>query len=120
MKRLILLGVLLLSFLGYASVSLFGSLTPYKAFAEAKASGQHVQIKGRLDATTPPAMQGQDFCFTLDDEAGTTLPVRYQGAKPEGFDEAHHIVAVGHWENNAFLADKLLLKCPSKYEREKG
>ena len=46
--------------------------------------------------------------------------VRYKGVKPDNFDEAYHVVAIGKYTGDAFAADKLLIKCPSKYEAEKG
>ncbi len=48
------------------------------------------------------------------------MEVRYHGQKPDQFDQAHHIVAIGRYDGTAFQADKLLIKCPSKYEKEKG
>ena len=45
--------------------------------------------------------------------------MRYHGLKPDQFDEAYHIVAIGKCEGESFEADKLLIKCPSKYEKQK-
>ena len=36
--------------------------------------------------------------------------------KPQDFEKAEQIVIVGHTKNNVFVADKILMKCPSKYE----
>lgn len=33
--------------------------------------------------------------------------------------EVHHIVAVGKMQDGVFSSDKLLIKCPSKYEKQK-
>ena len=51
--------------------------------------------------------------------AGEELLVHYHGTKPDQFDEAHHIVAIGKMQGEAFSSDKLLIKCPSKYEQQK-
>ncbi|BAL83823.1 putative cytochrome c-type biogenesis protein CcmE [Selenomonas ruminantium subsp. lactilytica TAM6421] len=121
MNRKILLALLLLLFVGYAGWSFADSVTPYVGIEEARKSSSNVQVKGLLDKTAPaPHMEDKDFVFTLQDEdTGETMLVRYHGAKPDQFDQAHHIVAIGHFQDGAFGADKLLIKCPSKYEQQK-
>ena len=121
MNRKILLGVLLLAFVAYAGWSFADSVTPYVGIAEAQKSAGNVQVKGLLAKNAPaPHMEGDNFIFTLqDEETGETMPVRYHGTKPDQFDEAYHIVAVGRYKEGAFESDKLLIKCPSKYESQK-
>ncbi|TYZ21931.1 cytochrome c maturation protein CcmE domain-containing protein [Selenomonas ruminis] len=120
MNRKILLGILILAFLGYAGYSFVDSVTPYVGIAEAQKASGSVQVKGLLaESAEAPHMEGDYFVFTLrDEDTGETMPVRYHGAKPDQFDEAHHIVAVGKYKDGAFQADKLLIKCPSKYEQQ--
>ena len=122
MNRKILFVIIALAFLGYVGYSFMDSVTPYVGIAEAESSKSNVQVKGLLAKSAPaPAMDGDDFVFTLEDEAdGKTMEVRYHGQKPDQFDQAHHIVAIGHYDGTVFQADKLLIKCPSKYEKEKG
>ena len=121
MNRKILLIILLVSFVGYVGWTFNESVTPYVGIAEARLATGSVQVKGLLDDKAPsPHMEGNEFVFSLADEAtGETMAVRYQGAKPDQFDEAHHIVAVGKYYDEAFHANKLLIKCPSKYEQAK-
>ena len=122
MKRKILLIALLLAFAGYAGWSFADSVTPYVGIKEAKAAtSSSVQVKGLLAKDAPaPHMEGNDFVFTLqDEETGEELLVHYHGTKPDQFDEAHHIVAIGKMQGEAFSSDKLLIKCPSKYEQQK-
>ena len=98
MKRKILLVALLLAFVGYAGWSFADSVTPYVGIKEAKAAtSSSVQVE----------------------ETGEELLVHYHGTKPDQFDEAHHIVAIGKMQGEAFSSDKLLIKCPSKYEQQK-
>ena len=122
MNRKIILAVLLLAFVGYAGWSFMDAVTPYVGIAEAQKSTGSVQVKGLLAKNAPaPHMEGDLFVFTLQDEdTGTQLLVRYKGTKPDQFDEAHHVVAIGKYQDGVFRADKLLIKCPSKYEKEKG
>lgn len=120
--RKYLLAALLLGFLGYAGWTFSSAVTPYVGIAEARQSKSNVQVKGLLDKEAPaPHMEGEEFVFVLQDEdTGETMPVRYHGGKPDQFDQAHHIVAIGKYREEAFRADKLLIKCPSKYEQEKA
>ena len=111
---------LILAFIGYAGYFFADAVTPYVDVAAAKRADHTVQVKGLLEPSAAPRMEGEDFLFTLRDEVtGETLPVRYHGMKPDQFDEAHHIVAVGKCQDGVFRADKLLIKCPSKYEKKK-
>jgi len=122
MNRKYLLILLILAFIGYAGYSFMDSVTPYVGIAEARKATSNVQVKGVLDKTAEtPHMEGNDFVFSLqDEETRESMPVRYHGTKPDQFDEAVHIVAVGQYKEGAFQTDKLLIKCPSKYESQKG
>ena len=118
--RKIFLIVLLVGFIGYAGLNLAESVTPYVSIAEARTSSSGVQVKGLLDKNFAPVQDGDKFNFSLQDEAtGETMRVIFDGVKPDQFDEAYHIVAVGKYEaaDETFHAKKLLIKCPSKYEQ---
>ena len=119
MKRTYLLAFLLLVFAGYAGWTFSETVTPYVGIAEARQAKSSVQVKGLLDRAAPaPHMEDREFVFVLrDEETGEAMPVRYHGTKPDQFDQAHHIVAIGKYEGEAFQARKLLIKCPSKYEQ---
>ena len=121
MNRGCILAVLLALFVGYAGWTFSETVTPYVGIAEARQSGSSVQVRGVLDPYSPaPHMEGRDFVFVLrDEETGDTMPVRYHGTRPDQFDRAHHIVAVGKYDGDSFQSEKLLIKCPSKYEQER-
>ena len=119
MNRSVLLAVLIGLFVAYAGLTLGESVTPYVSIAEAEASRSTVQVKGLLDERSAPEQVNDEFRFVLKDEDdGRTMPVRYAGVKPDRFEEAYHIVAIGKYDgaDGSFHANKLLIKCPSKYE----
>lgn len=121
MNRKILLIVLIAIFIGYAGWNLSESVTPYVNIAEAELAKGNVQVKGLLDKTIQPQQIDSEFNFTLkDEESGQTMPVKYRGTKPDQFDSAYHVVAIGKYstEDDTFHANKLLIKCPSKYENQ--
>ena len=120
--RKIFLIVLLVGFVAYAGFNLAESVTPYVSIAEARAAANSVQVKGLLDKNFEPQQTCDKFTFSLqDEETGETLKIKFDGVKPDQFDEAYHIVAVGKYEatDESFHAKKLLIKCPSKYESQK-
>ncbi|MBQ7454056.1 MAG: cytochrome c maturation protein CcmE, partial [Selenomonadaceae bacterium] len=110
--RKIFLVVLLVGFVAYAGMNLAESVTPYVSIAEARASSSNsVQVKGLLDKNFVPQQTCDEFTFSLaDEESGETLKIKFDGIKPDQFDEAYHIVAVGKYDttDNSFHAKKLL------------
>ena len=112
------IGLLIIIAFGAYSFTVFQtSLTPYVSFAQAKSSTGAVQVRGVLATEKITVTEnGKTVTFLLRDEAGEEVLVIYQGAKPEGLDQATSIVAVGKYQNDQFVAEKLLIKCPSKYQ----
>jgi cytochrome c-type biogenesis protein CcmE len=51
----------------------------------------------------------------LIDNAGIETKVTYNGSKPQDFERSEQIVITGKYQGNQFYADKILMKCPSKY-----
>jgi len=119
-KSYVLFGLIAL-FVLYAGWAFADSITPYVDIAEALSAAGFGRGQGLLDPDAPaPAQKGKDFVFGLVDESGEKMEVHYHGTEPDQFRSAHHIVAVGSYKDGAFEADRLLIKCPSKYEKIKG
>jgi cytochrome c-type biogenesis protein CcmE len=119
--RLYLLGVLLLlAFAGFSLTSFRDTLTPYVSYQQARDANRMVQVAGALQKGTS-AYEAADssLLFTLRDPKNQdTVRVRYHGLRPANFEDAISIVAIGRYDAHAkeFAADKLLVKCPSKYQ----
>ena len=45
-----------------------------------------------------------------------TIPVVYQGIKPDMFTEGRDVIIDGEYKDGVLQAQKLLTQCPSKYE----
>jgi len=58
------------------------------------------------------------FVFMLQDGDGKQLKIISNDPRPSNFEQAISIVAIGRYDQGeqAFLADDLLVKCPSKYQ----
>lgn len=122
MKNKWIIGVIvILIFGGFAFYSFSSSLSPYVTLDEAaKASGQ-VQVLGTIveEKEISFDLETDRLEFYLVDEEGTVTAVSYSGPRPDNLEESENIVIVGQYINGIFHAEKLLVKCPSKYETVK-
>jgi cytochrome c-type biogenesis protein CcmE len=93
---------------------------PYTtSVSEAVGSGRSVQLAGFLGSTGAYDQNG-NFTFDLQDGTGKLVKVIYPKPKPANFEQAVSVVAIGHYDagKQAFLADDMLVKCPSKYQEQ--
>lgn len=103
----------------YALTQFSSSLNPYVSFAEAKATSATVQVKGTLVKDKHAiTYENQELKFSVLDEKNNVVPVIYRGMKPDEFERAESVVVIGKYDGDHFTAEKLLVKCPSKYEKE--
>jgi cytochrome c-type biogenesis protein CcmE len=113
-------GLLLVAFAGFSFTAFKNSMTPYVSFERAREVNRVVQVAGALEKGSSKYVDTQEsLLFTLKDaKTSETLRVRYKGLKPANFEDAISIVAIGRFDEQAqeFAADKLLVKCPSKYQ----
>ncbi len=117
-KYIIGIGIIVV-FLVFAGVNFQQSLTPYVPISVAKAKGKTVQVKGaRVEGSENYDMDKKTFNFAIEDENGEAVKVIYSGVKPSNFERAKEIVVKGRFHNGTFMADEILVKCPSKYEAE--
>ncbi|MGM0652894.1 MAG: cytochrome c maturation protein CcmE [Bacillota bacterium] len=108
-------------FAAFAFYTFSSALNPYVTFAEAANASGIVQVSGQLvgEKAGYDAVGG-DLVFQLVDDEGTHMPVHYEGAKPTDFERADSVVVIGSVKDNYFQAERLLVKCPSKYEDEQN
>ncbi len=120
-KGYYLLGAtLLLAFAGFSATAFKETLTPYVPYEMARKGDRVVQVAGALEkGSSSYVAQEESLYFTLQDpKTKENMDVRYKGLKPANFEDAISIVAIGRYDETArkFEADKLLVKCPSKYQ----
>jgi cytochrome c-type biogenesis protein CcmE len=93
------------------------TLTPYLSFDEARKARGVVQVMGGLDKDSDRYNTArQELSFDLLDSGGRRMPVVYRGIRPGNFRDAISIVAIGRYRDGHVDAEKLLVKCPSKYQ----
>ena len=107
--------------------SFLDSTIQYVSIAEAKTSSEMVQVMGKISKEEVSYNTDESRLeFTIYDAAAETaesaerLKVVYYGVVPGNFDQATSVVAKGTSKENEFVADKLLVKCPSKYQGEES
>lgn len=109
--------VMALAFIGVGVTAFQKTLTPYLTFDEARKARGVVQVMGSLDKQSDRYdTTRQELSFDLLDSGGRRMPVVYQGIKPGNFKDAISIVAIGRYQKGRIEAEKLLVKCPSKYQ----
>lgn len=96
------------------------SASIYTDFATAEKASKDVHIVGewvqRDQAQYDP---GRDlFSFYLKDTLQKVELIHYYDPKPMNFEQAEKVVIIGGYRDNtaAFVAEKIVMKCPSKYE----
>ncbi len=120
MKKSYILGALaIIAAIVLAMFSFKSALTSYVTIEEAIRTERNVQVAGELvKDSTRFDITNNFLIFRLKESTGDEMDVHYKKSKPANFENASKIVAIGKYDKNkkAFLANELLVKCPSKYE----
>lgn len=97
-------------------------VSSYGDFKSAINSGERLKIVGTLDKEKPmnydPENTPNEFEFFLKDQKGEVKQVLLQKPKPQDFERSEQIVLTGKMKGEVFVADEILMKCPSKYKNE--
>lgn len=112
-------------------LSTAGDASSYVTFKEATAmavdqNDAKVHVVGRLNKSTAgeilgivyaPQLDANYFEFQLLDQNNELRKVIYSNPKPQDFERSEQVVVIGSMNNNGvFVCDKILMKCPSKYQ----
>jgi cytochrome c-type biogenesis protein CcmE len=133
MKISHIIGVIIIGIAIAAIVSTTGDASTYVTFKEAADMAQEgkttkVHVVGSLvkdpngkimGLTYNPKIDPNYFSFKLLDDSLQEREVVYLSPKPQDFERSEKIVIIGCMKHNTFVADKILLKCPSKYQDSK-
>lgn len=112
---LIILGVIAIGII----ISVFYSADKYSNFKDTRLMpDKEFQIIGNLEKSMPISEVDTGFFFFLKDKNNETAKIFYRGIKPIDFEKSEQIVITCRFFNGLFIASKLLLKCPSKYNKD--
>lgn len=116
-------GLVLLAVFSVLLIQSFGaSVGGYMDFAEAERTAATAHVVGTWDRDAGFAYDPQTnvFSFVMLDEGGARRPVRYHNPKPPNFEDADQVVVEGRVDGEAFVAEHILVKCPSKYNDQRA
>jgi cytochrome c-type biogenesis protein CcmE len=124
MKKIHILGILVIAVaIGVIFVSLKNT-SSYANFTEAMANPDtEYHVVGKLDKSIAPVYEPRinpdAFYFTMTDNNGVSKAVVLHKSKPQDFEKSEQIVLIGKMQGEAFHANDILMKCPSKYNDTK-
>jgi cytochrome c-type biogenesis protein CcmE len=118
----ILAGLALLLTLGSAGEGTFRYYSDVGSFVTAP-GGETDKLPARVHGFVVAGSIAKDLAaghvdFHVADQAGAkVLPVRFLGIDvPDLFKDGAEVVVEGHYDSGTFLAERVMAKCPSKYE----
>lgn len=119
MKKSHIIGIIIIAVAIGAIVSTFADSSSYASFNEAKTSEDEIHVVGQLvkekEMIYDPVKDANYFSFYMVDSKGEECKVVFSGSKPQDFERSEQIVLTGKMEDGQFRANKILMKCPSKY-----
>jgi cytochrome c-type biogenesis protein CcmE len=95
----------------------------YKMASNGNTASIHVvgELKKDVLGNVVGMQQGSDrvsFSFIMVDDQQKEQLVQYNQPMPTDFTKSEKVVVIGSYRGDSFIADKILLKCPSKYQEE--
>lgn len=101
-------------------VAFMQNASPYVTIAQARqTTADHLHLAGNLDKSSiSNDLINHRLTFKLKDVDGDVVTVVHSGDPPGNMGDATQVVAIGQMKGDVFYSDKLLVKCPSKYETE--
>ena len=131
MKKSHILAIVVIGIAIAIMISTAGDTSSYVNFTEAKnmAVKNSSDVKVHVVGTLKKDAQGQvmdiypspdklSFSFILLDDQNTPQEVYYNEPMPADFQRSEQVVIIGSYQGDVFVADKILLKCPSKYQEK--
>ncbi len=130
MKKSHLLGILIIAACVTIIITTAGDASSYVSFKEAHdmaAQGQDkkVHVVGQLKKTASgeivgiePSEDKLSFSFVMVDQNNQEQQVFYKEPMPADFTRSEQVVVIGGYHQDVFVADQILMKCPSKYQEQ--
>jgi cytochrome c-type biogenesis protein CcmE len=130
MKKSHMLGLVVIAIASVVIISTAGDASVYVSFGEAKSlaakgNQKKIHVVGQLATNeqgkvigVKPSPDQLSVTFMMVDQQNQIQEVYYNEPMPTDLLRSEQVVVVGSYRDNQFIADKILLKCPSKYEEE--
>ncbi len=130
MKKSHIFGVIIIGVAIMIIISTAGDASTYVTFGEAKEIAQNgddkkIHVVGALKKDPSGEVVGLktspdmlSFSFQMVDHNGVEQSVIFNEPMPADFLRSEQVVVVGAYNKDLFVASKILMKCPSKYQDE--
>jgi cytochrome c-type biogenesis protein CcmE len=113
--RLIIALVIVSLCMGMIYTTMAGT-SRYASFSTAwNEPGKKFTIIGKINRDKEIVSLPNHFEFYLIDETNTERKVIANESKPQDFERSEQVVVTGTVNGDQFVANRILLKCPSKY-----
>lgn len=128
MKKSSIIGLVVIAIAVAVIISTSGNASSYVTFDEAKTmavngKSNSIHVVGELKKNSAgqvlglsPSSDRLSVEFTLVDDNMQEQVVFLNQPMPNDLLKSEKVVVIGGYKNDRFIADKVLLKCPSKYE----
>lgn len=120
-------GLIIVLFVVWGASAFLKTTIQYVSIEEAAKARRTVQVMGKIDFdrvvynTEDSRLEFAIYDAEAREKVGaSSLNVLYYGVVPGNFDQATSVVLKGKAEGDHFVAEQMLVKCPSKYQGEGG
>ena len=121
--RYIIGGIIIVLFLIWGTSAFLKTTIQYVSIEEARHSQQIVQVMGKIDFDRVIYdIENSRLKFSIYDAetanpaVAPRLDVVFTGVVPGNFEQATTVVLKGKSSGDVFVAEQMLVKCPSKYQ----
>ncbi len=118
-------GVIIVLFLIWGTSAFLKTTLRYVSIEEARRSERTVQVLGKIDFDElyyDTDSSRLEFAVydpeAADKHHAQRMKVVYYGVVPGNFEQATSVVLKGRSDGEIFVAQQMLVKCPSKYQGE--
>ena len=131
MKRSHIIAIIIIAAAIGIIIATAGDASTYVTFGQAQQMASEgnttsIHVVGQLKKDAAGHIVGLEnsidklsFSFILVDDGQKEQKVIYNEPMPPDFLRSEKVVVVGSYQNDLFIAKKILLKCPSKYQEQK-
>src|SRR4030095_2174315 len=103
-------------------ISASKDMSTYSTFSKVKNSGESAKVVGTLSKDKPMYYNAEEdpnlFTFYMKDQEGEEHKVTLHAAQHKDVEISEQVVATGSFQGDEFVANSILMKCPSKYKNE--
>jgi len=129
-KKTHIFGIIIIAVAVMIIIITAGDASTYVTFSQAKklsenGNNKKIHVVGHLKkdlsgevVELKPSEDLLSVSFTMIDNEGKEQNVYYNEPMPPDLEKSEQVVVIGSYQDDLFIADKILLKCPSKYQEE--